>query len=155
MRPVPRIWDGDRQGDVMIAASFRVKTLGLLLSGPGLAIWLAGCVVTPEPIPLFDGAVFGDLPPLGYDGGNEGRDGAPPAPLDLDYVPEDAATSYPDAAPPDSWVSDGWAVDGPSDGQPDGVLEDGGLYDGGSGEGGPVDDTGPADDLTGDVVSQE
>jgi hypothetical protein len=137
---------------------FGIKILVILLSGLGISIWLAGCVVTPEPIPLFDGSISGDLlPPFGYDGGNEGKDGVI-APPDLDYVPGDAATSVPDAGPPDV----GWAPDGAGDGQPDGLLEDGGPHDGGPGEGGPLEDgplddsgTGPANDLTGDVVPRE
>lgn len=140
----------------MIAVSFRVKILAFLLT-PGLAIWLAGCVVTPEPIPLFDGAAAGDLGSLHYDMDNEKVDGS--IMPDLDYIPEDAAMSIPDAGPPDGWAVDGWAPDGLSDGQPDGLLEDAGPDDGGPGEGGsgdgPVEDIGAADDLTGDVVSQE
>lgn len=129
----------------MFVRDVRAKKHALVLLGIASAIGLAGCVVTPEPIPLFDGALAGgDSGQIKPDLDREGPD-AFTAP-DLDYVPEDAAVSIRDAPSPDGWaLVDGPTPDGLGDGQPDGLLEDVGPKDGGPSEGG-VTDAGPAPD---------
>lgn len=129
------------------------KALAVMLSGVAVATTtcLAGCVVTPEPIPLLDGMPWSpsnDMDKGGFDTRPTGLD----AGLGLDaehWTPPDASAA-PDAVP-DA------LGDGLSDALEDSAPGEGGPGEGGPGEGGPTSDTAsPAQDgSTGDAVSGE
>jgi hypothetical protein len=105
----------------------------------GILLGLTGCVVTPEPIPLFDGEPQSNRESGVWD--------AAPA-MDMGTLPDMGVLPAVDA-PSDGLVDGPSLADGPSlvDGQPDAL--------GDSTPGGDADLSGTQDGLTDDAVAQE
>jgi hypothetical protein len=135
----------------MISVKALAACLGVAIAATAVC---TGCVVTPEPIPLFDGKPWAPSSDMDKVGGWDAHAG-----LDSGYAPPDSGVwghpdGQPDGAPDASTLDASTLVDG----QPD-ALDDSAQ----PGEGGAPSEVGPISDavsptfdgLAGDVVLQE